>query len=103
MAKTTPIHSGYTILNGTGTGSNGGRIEVWAEYSVTEQSVEGNSSRVKAYFYAALRAGQSSSTQYSSGLSSSFRVDGTAGSGVENGAYDFTSPANLHLLGSFEG
>ena len=103
MARTTPIHSGYTILNGTGTGSNGGRIEVWAEYSVTEQSVEGNSSRVKAYFYAALRAGQSSSTQYSSGLSSSFRVDGTAGSGVENGAYDFTSPANLHLLGSFEG
>lgn len=103
MARITPVHSGYTILNGAGTGTNGSRIDVWAEYCVTAQNATENTSCVKAYFYAALREGQSSSTKYGNGLSSDFSVDGSGGSKVENGAYDFTSSANLHLLGSFEG
>ena len=38
MARITPVHSGYTILNGAGTGTNGSRIDVWAEYCVTAQN-----------------------------------------------------------------
>ena len=34
MARTTPVHSGYTIINGVGSGTNGGRIDVWVEYKL---------------------------------------------------------------------
>lgn len=103
MARTTPVHSGYTILNGSGTGTNGGRIDVWVEYKLGTQSVTGNYTPVTAYFYAALNPGYTSSTENVSGLNSSFSVGGTAGEAVANGAYDFTSASTVNLLGSFSG
>lgn len=90
MARGTPVHSGYTILNGSGTGSNGDRIDVWVEYRVTAQGVENNTSTVTAYFYTALGSGQSSSTWGGSGMTSTFRVDGTLGTNLKNNAaFDF--------------
>lgn len=103
MSRTTPVHSGYTILNGSGTGSNGGRIDVWVEYSLGTQSVTGNYTPVTAYFYAALNPSYSSTTSNARGLNSSFFVDGAAGSGVSDGAYDFTASSKVNLLGSFSG
>ena len=103
MARTTPVHSGYTIINGTGTGSNGNRIDVWVEYKLGTQSVAGNYTPITAYFYAALNPSYTSTTQYYQGLNSSFKVDGKSGTGVSNGAYDFTSSGKLNLLGSYSG
>ena len=103
MARTTPVHSGYTIINGAGSGSNGNRIDVWVEYKLGSPSVSGNYTPITAYFYAALNPGYSSTTSYYSGLNSSFSVNGAAGSGVSNGAYDFTSSAKVNLLGSYAG
>ena len=39
MARTTPVHSGYSIINGAGTGPNGNRIDVWIEYAVISQDI----------------------------------------------------------------
>lgn len=103
MARKTPVHSGYTIINGSGTGTNGGRIDVWVEYSLGTQSVAGNYTPVTAYFYAALNPSYTSSTSNTAGLNSSFSVGGTAGQGVANGAYDFTASSKVNLLGSFSG
>jgi hypothetical protein len=103
MARKTPVHSGYTIINGSGTGTNGGRIDVWVEYSLGTQSVTGNYTPVTAYFYAALNPSYTSSTSNAAGLNSSFSVGGVAGQGVANGAYDFTASSKVNLLGSFSG
>lgn len=103
MARTTPVHSGYTILNGAGTGANGNRIDVWVEYKLGAQSQSGNYTPITAYFYAALNPGYSSTTSYYTGLNSSFSVNGAAGTGVSNGAYDFTASSKVNLLGSYSG
>lgn len=103
MARTTPVHSGYTIINGSGTGSNGGRIDVWVEYALGTQSVIGNYTPITAYFYAALNPSYSSTTKNARGLNTAFSVNGTAGTTISNGAYDFTSSESVNLLGSFSG
>ena len=103
MARTTPVNAGYTILSGSGTGPNGNRIDVWAEYRVAQQDVAGNRSRLIAYFYAALNPNYTSSTSYYSGLNATFSVAGVAGKGVSNGAYDFTDAKKVNQLGSFDG
>jgi len=103
MARSTPVHSGYEIINGAGTGKNGDRIDVWIEYKTEEQSIDQNQSRVIAYFYAALRPGESSGTYGGSGCYSSFSVNGVSGTNLKsNGSYDFrtTTP---NLLGTFDG
>ena len=64
MARTTPVHSGYTIINGTTTGSNGSKCDTWIEYKVTSQSVVNNTSTLVAYLYTC--ANYSNSTSYSS-------------------------------------
>jgi hypothetical protein len=102
MARTVPVHSGYTIINGTGTGSNWDRIDVWVEYKVASQSTEDNQSRVIAYFYTALRSGESSGTWSSDDGYSSFSVNGVSGTGLWNDhAYDFRVTTPM-LLGSFD-
>ena len=101
--RSTPINSGYTILNGTSTGKNDDRFDVWVEYKVTSQSIANNASTIKAYFYAALKSGESSSTKQNSGLDSTFSVGGTAGTAVKDGSYDFTSASKINALGSFSG
>ena len=103
MARSTPVHAGYTILNGAGAGPNGDRIDVWIEYKVVSQDVDNNKSRVAAYFYAALGAGQSSTTCGGSGCYSSFSVGGISGTNLKNnGSYDFRTSTPI-LLGSFDG
>lgn len=93
MARTTPINSGYTVVDtGVGTGTNGDRIDVWVEYHIGEANVGENYTPFTAYFYAALKTGQTSSTAYVNGLAATFTVDGNAGTGWVNIGYDFTVP-----------
>ena len=103
MARTTPVHAGFTIVNGNGTGINGNRIDVWAEYKLGTQNPSGNYTPITVYFYAALRSGYQSSTALDRGLDSALKVDGKAGIGVQNGAYSFESVNNINALGSFTG
>ena len=63
MERATPVHSGYHIVQGAGLGRSGSKIDVWAEYLVESQDIANNKSFVRAYFYAALREGQTSSTK----------------------------------------
>ena len=102
MARNSPIHSGYSIINGSGSGSNANRIDVWVEYSVVSQNISANASQVYAYFYTALRNGYTSETHQKSGLYSTFTVDGTSGNTVSNGSYDFRDTTPM-LLGSYSG
>ena len=101
MGRTTPIHAGFMIANGSGTGINGSRIDVWVEYQWGAPDVAANTTPFEAYFYTALRAGQTSSTQMTYGLHSQFSIGGVSGTGVSSGGYNFTSPDNIHLLGSW--
>ncbi len=104
MARTTPVHSGYTIINGAGTGTNGKRIDVWVEYKVVEQDIANNKSRIIAYFYACLNPAYSSSTWGSRGCYSAFSVGGVSGTDLKkNGSYDFRSSSKLNLMGTFDG
>ena len=103
MARTIPIHSGYTIINGSGTGTNSDRIDVWIEYAVISQDKENNRSRVTAYFYTALKDGESSGTWSSDEGYSSFSVNGVSGTGLWNDhAYDFRETTPMRL-GSYNG
>jgi len=51
MAQTTPINTGYTIINGTTSGSNGSKVNTWIEYKVTAQSTVNNTSTLDVYLY----------------------------------------------------
>lgn len=64
MARTTPVNSGYTIINGSVTGTNGSKVDTWIEWKVTGSSVANNTSTVRMILYA--QATQSLSTYYSS-------------------------------------
>lgn len=103
MARTTPVNAGYTILNGEGTGLTGYRIDVWAEYLAGAPDYEANTTPLTVYFYAALRPDQSSGTYANYGLNSTLAVNGTSGTGVSSGAYDFRSQEIINFLGSFSG
>lgn len=103
MARSTPVHSGYSIRNGSCTGPNGYRINTWIEYKVQEQDIANNRSRVIAYFYYCLGDGYSSSTWGGSGCYSSFSVGGTSGTNLKsNDGYDFRT-MTPDLLGQFNG
>lgn len=103
MARTVPVHAGYTILHGEGTGINGYRIDVWAEYLAGAPDTAANATPLTLWFYAALRPDQSSGTYASYGLYSRLTVDGVPGESVSSGAYDFRSQSNVVFLGSFSG
>ena len=62
MARTTPVNSGYTIINGTTTGSNGAYVDTWIEYKVLAQSVQNNTSTVRVVLYS--QSTVSSSTRW---------------------------------------
>lgn len=61
MARTTPVNSGYTIINGSSTGSNAAYVDTWLEYKVTGQSVANNTSTVRLVLYSMIN--KSSSTK----------------------------------------
>lgn len=100
--RTVPVNSGFTILNGTSTGKNDDRFDVWVEYKVT-QNVTNNTSAVEAYFYSALKSGKSSTTRQNSGLNSTFSVNGVSGTVRSNASYDFTDPKEINELGEYLG
>lgn len=64
MARTSPVNTGYTIINGTTSGSNGTKVDTWIEYKVTGQSVANNTSTIRVILYSA--ATKSSSTSWES-------------------------------------
>lgn len=64
MARTTPVNDGYSIINGSVTGSNGSKIDTWIEWKVTGTSVPNNTSTVRMILYA--QATTSLSTNYDS-------------------------------------
>ena len=101
MARSTPINSGYKIINGICTGINAKRVDVWVEYKIGSKNAAGNYTPFTAYFYAALKPGYETATSYDSGLYSTFTVDGTAGTAVTDGPYDFRTVDAINLLGSF--
>ena len=67
MARNSPVHSGYSIINGSGSGKNADRIDVWVEYAVVSQDTSANASQVYVYFYTALKSGYTSETHSRSG------------------------------------
>lgn len=97
------VNEGYTRIDGAGTGINGYRIDVWAEYLLGQSNVTENCTPITVYFYTALNIAYTSTTQRSTGLDSALQVGDQAGVGVENGAYNFTSAQNIHLLGAYSG
>ncbi len=100
---TIPQNAGYQVIYGTGTGPNGDRIDVWAEYTSVQDQLN-NRSLVTARFYAALHPGESSNTYGSSGCNSAFSVNGLSGTGLKsNGSFDFRSTSVINDLGSFSG
>lgn len=101
MARLTPVNTGFTILEGTATGKYANRMDVWMEYAITNIDPVLNTCRVTVYFYAALKPGQTSATYNYQSLDSALQVNGEAGEGVVNGAYDFRTD-KLHALGSFD-
>lgn len=103
MARQTPVNANYSILSGSGTGTNAERIDVWAEYQLGASNVAANTTYVTVYFYAALASGYSSSTKNVSGLYSALTVNGSSATGVSGGSYDFTSTENVNYLGSYSG
>lgn len=61
MAVTTPVNSGYTIINGSTQGSNGSKVNTWLEYKST-QNISANTSTIDVYFYS--QATQNLSTEH---------------------------------------
>lgn len=63
MARTTPVNSGYSIINGNATGSNAAYVDVWLEWKQLSKNTSGNTSQVRVLLYAACT--KSSSTSWS--------------------------------------
>ena len=103
MARQTSVHAGYTIVNGSGTGINGNRIDVWMEYQLGQPSLSENYTPITVYFYAALGENQQSGTALDYGMDSALKVDGQPGTGVTNKGYYFTDSSRVNFLGSFTG
>lgn len=51
--QTTPIHSGYNIINATFTGQGSSSLACWMEYKVVSQSAINNTSTIRYYIYIA--------------------------------------------------
>lgn len=105
MARTTPVHSGYTIIQGTTTGSSAYKADTWVEYTIASQSVQNNQTRIIAYFYTALASGQTSGTydNQDGGECQYFKVNGVSGTIYWNdGPYDYRSSTPM-LIAKFDG
>ena len=105
MARSTPVHSGYTIIHGTTSGSSAYKADTWVEYTIASQSVENNQSRVIAYFYTALASGESSGTydNQDGGECQYFTVGGASGTIYWNdGPYDYRISTPM-LIAKFDG
>lgn len=101
MAVQIPVSRGYSVVYGSGTGQNGGRINVWLEYFVERQDVIQNKSRFVFNLYAALKETAQSQTSGADGLYSTFVVNGEELVGYENAEYDFRDPDILNDFGGY--
>ena len=85
MAQTTPINTGYTIINGTTSGSNGSKVNTWIEWKVTAQSTVNNTSTLDVYLY----------SQATTSLSTIWERSGNYGYvQVDNGTKQYTTLSN---------
>ena len=55
MARTTPVNSGYTIIQGVTRGTNVSEVDTWIEYKVTSQSIANNTSTIRVILYSQAR------------------------------------------------
>lgn len=51
MAISKPKNSGYSVILGSTTGSNGSKVDTWIEYKVLSQSIDNNTSEVRVILY----------------------------------------------------
>lgn len=51
MAISKPKNSGYSVILGSTTGSNGSKVDTWIEYKVLSQSIANNTSQVRVILY----------------------------------------------------
>lgn len=51
MAISKPKNSGYSVILGSTTGSNGSKVDTWLEYKVLSQSIDNNTSQVRVILY----------------------------------------------------
>ena len=99
MAVSKPINSGYNVVMGSGTGSNGNRIEVWAEWKESNISIPNNTSSVTVKLYAS--AVSSSSTWSGSGGGKSYiTINGTEYTISTSVNYDFRDVGHVNSFGS---
>ncbi|MBQ1538708.1 MAG: hypothetical protein IIZ73_10410 [Ruminococcus sp.] len=56
--RMTPIHSGYSIINASFSGTATAKLGCWMEYKVVSQSVENNTSTIRFYIFIANVAAQ---------------------------------------------
>lgn len=99
MAVSKPINSGYNVVMGSGTGSNGNRIEVWAEWKESDISIPNNTSSVTVKLYAS--AVSSSSTWSGSGGGKSYiTINGTEYTISTSVNYDFREIGHVNSFGS---
>lgn len=89
MARTSPVNTGYTIINGTTSGSNGSKVDTWIEYKVTSQSVADNTSTIRVILYSA--ATKSSSTSWESAENFGYVGYNNANKQYLNTTYDFSN------------
>ena len=99
MAVSKPINSGYNVVMGSGTGSNGNRIEVWCEWKESNISIPNNTSSVTVKLYAS--AVSSSSTWSGSGGGKSYiTINGTEYTISTSMNYDFRDVGHVNSFGS---
>lgn len=103
MAQTTPVHSGYTIINGSTTGSNGSKVNTWIEYKITSQNIENNTSTLNVYLYARANTSGLSTEWNKSNTYGSIVVNGTTYSGPAISGYSFKSTSTYNLMAYKEG
>lgn len=86
-----PKHSGYTVINGTTTGSNGSKVDTWIEYKTT-QNTSANTSTVDIYLYASANKSGLTTKWTTTASYGSITLNGTSHAGASmSGGYDFTS------------
>lgn len=98
MAQSTPVHSGYTIINGTTTGSNGNKVNTWIEYKVTSRSIANNTSTLSVYLYARANTSGLKTEWDKTATYGSITVAGTSYSGPATSGYSFKSTSTYNLF-----
>jgi len=89
MARTTPVNSGYTIINGTATGSNASHVDCWLEYKITSQDVTNNFSVIDVYLYSA--STDSSSTKWTTAENFGYVGYNNGNKAYRSTTYDFSN------------